>query len=442
MMEVSDACDKCIVVTSLAVAVLLLCEQNLPAAVLQYFADCWLIAVLLEAPVPLYRVSSLLKIFWRTAILYCFQIISTIYCSFLVFSFVQSNPSVSILLIVGSFTSAIAIYIYPVPILKDLPGRFKSIGTISFDLPVENCSSPQETRCYQCWFPIDVQDSCWFKGRSLRWTSGHEKAQVDESKVLLRFTATSNNIPSFFLRHLSLAKSNVLYQDSFKNLVKEPNQSPFPIAIYSHGLYGWRQIHHYCCEALASFGFVVVAMDHHPDSMVSRWTPRDPTSPDISPSPQWSSIFGSKLKLFQSSPFAFANSGKDDEREFYSKGLERRVDDIKRLITFIEMGGIYQRFPELPANCLDSDNLFTWGHSYGGGTVAALSCQDTRVRAVVTLDGWFYPIPDELRHMGSQGASVLNLSSELWKYGAVRQFLLLFNHRFLKDIYSSPKPNF
>jgi hypothetical protein len=39
---------------------------------------------------------------------------------------------------------------------------------------------------------------------------------------------------------------------------------------------------------------------------------------------------------------------------------------------------------------------------------------------MITLDSWFFPLPDELRQKGIQTAAMLNLNSELWPFTKVR----------------------
>ena len=80
---------------------------------------------------------------------------------------------------------------------------------------------------------------------------------------------------------------------------------------------------------------------------------------------------------------------------------------------------------------LDFHNIHLWGHSYGGGTISALSCRNTttsttdtstfHIRSAVMLDGWIYPVPDPDRKRGFRNTTaLLNLSAELWPFGKVR----------------------
>ena len=424
--------NRLIVSLGLAASCSLFAQFNLLSAAFVFGADCLIFSVLLDSPTESTfmrcRILDYLKVFWRTIFLYAILIVASIYISILMFSYRDTietnNGALSILptlLLVASVLSSIAMYIYPVPSCPPLLGNNKIVGTISFNISVENKGYDNEKsgihgcRTVQCWFPMQNSISM-YSSRSILWTSGNKETQFKESRVLLDAVAASSKIPSFVLRHLSFSRSNSYGQESFKNITQPPNNKRFPVAVYCHGLYGWRQIHNSLCETLASFGFVVFSIDHYPDCTISRFATDNPPPPS-NPNPTDSK------NSFHFERFSFhvpSLVDADGERSFYQDGLKRRMKDVTTLLDMIESGSIYQRFPDLPTDSLDVSNVYLCGHSYGGGTVSALSCRDSRVSAVVNLDGWLYPIRDEVRTAGGLRAPLLNLSAEFWKYAKVK----------------------
>lgn len=411
-MTISDIRNRSIVLLAIAASGLLFAETVVPSAILIYFSDILLVSVLLES--RSWNPYSFLVMHWRTFFLYAMLIISTVIVSISLSISTEISVVIPSLLLISSILTAIALFAYPIPSLRPPPGQYKGIGTLSFTMAIDNPKNGFESpfnsvRTVQCWFPI--KNSIIFLPYSILWTSGNPHTEFDESRILLDAVAANSGLPPFLLRHLSLAKCHSRWQQTFDNIIRlpsDPKMRRFPIAIYSHGMYGWRQIHHSLCEALASYGFVVFSIDHHPDSMACR-SAKSKDSPDF-----YHETFNYELPSMP---------GLEEERLFYQGGLDRRLNDLTTLINFIESGEIYKTFPELPRDSLDAGNIYAWGHSYGGCTVSALSCKDSRVRAVASLDGWLFPLPDDLRRVGSLRAPLLNLSADGWKYGKVSKFI-------------------
>jgi len=258
------------------------------------------------------------------------------------------------------------------------------------------------------------------------------------------------------------------------NINREKDNEKFSVAIFSHGLYGWRQINHSTCENLASHGYIVFACDHSPDGTLTRPFVRDDDNDDSSSS-YTSFDYFCDMKQFSI-----------EERTFYRNGMNRRVYDLRYLIDYIKSDKFYQLYPELKHR-LNHQIIHLWGHSYGGGTITSLCCRKRdskyeyddyykgeteknnchrddkittgqgRVRSddgitspndntlqlsssssssllssqsllssssyqikAVALDGWLYPLCEHDFLNGLQpNTTLLNLSAKLWPYGKV-----------------------
>lgn len=350
---------------------------------------------------------------WRSIVLYVFNLVLSIIC--IVDAGMDKSEIMTqgfcigygVTFILVCLVTGALFFILPLPASFAIRGPFKSIGTMTFNVVTDD-SHPITI---QCWFPI-TKESALTK-RALLWTSGHPELQLKESLKLMKTLASNNKLPAFAVKHLSLARTNSNWQHTFDNLVDsrktendgEKVNNKFPIAVYSHGLYGWRQIHHSACENLASEGFVVFACDHTPDSMCSR------------PLGELPIVFG-----FPTPP----GLAPEVERKFFQGGLERRIQQLTTLVTHIQSDAFLQQHPNLVGK-LDYDNINLWGHSYGGGTIATMCCRELpfKINSAVMLDGWMWPVPDADRKNGSQNASLLNLSAERWPFGKVCLLFLL-----------------
>jgi hypothetical protein len=159
------------------------------------------------------------------------------------------------------------------------------------------------------------------------WTSGHPDHQVNELYALSNQLAKQSGLPSIFSRQFLLSRMNAIYSTHFALPGTKNVTTTFPVAVYVHGMYGWRQIHTSLCEKLASEGFIVFATDHDPDAMISRPLGSDQTNGygrfdyDVPPFTEEKAIGEDPQKL---------------ERKFYAQGLARRVLDLENLVDFIK----------------------------------------------------------------------------------------------------------
>ena len=151
--------------------------------------------------------------------------------------------------------------------------------------------------------------------------------------------------------------------------------APFPIVIISHGITGMRQLHTSLAERLASEGYAVFAMDHTYDANITVFS-------DGSIADYRSNIIGHP-----------------DSVSIRKKQIDTRVQDIQfvtRELERIQSGALRH-----PLNgYLDLNKIGIAGHSFGGSTATLTAFKDDRFKAVVALDSWINPLPDEVLDIG------------------------------------------
>jgi hypothetical protein len=242
------------------------------------------IATILSIFIILLSTSRSLKVHWRTLLPYSINFILSIL--FLYNKELVSNNNVNfilaIILIIFSVLSIILLFVFPVPTSLLISNN---IGTTSFTL-INNATINDEkfnqnnkSIIVQCWYPIKLNEKISFlssifnffvNNKAVLWTSGHHLEQTKELSLLLKSLSTNFKFPEFLLQHLLLSTTSSIYQKDFSNIVDDKDGKKIPIAVYCHGMYGWRNIHSTCCELLASKGFIVFSLDHPNDCMISR----------------------------------------------------------------------------------------------------------------------------------------------------------------------------
>jgi hypothetical protein len=150
----------------------------------------------------------------------------------------------------------------------------------------------------------------------------------------------------------------------------------FPVVVFSHGWTGFRTMAINQIESLVSNGFIVVAIDHTYGAVATRFPDGDVAHYD---------------------PEALPDREEVGE-EAYARAIEDLLgvfaDDIVTVVNALEAGA-NGPFGALAASA-DVTRLGVYGHETGGGAAVRFCLEDERCDAVLGLDPWVEPIPDEV----------------------------------------------
>lgn len=375
--------------------------------------------------------------YWRTRVLYVTTILLWVWhvvvervLNGMGSSLTFVGAGLAIISLIVSILTIAVICILPVPSLRSPTGKHKRLGTLSFNIyrksdnaikrngaqiPVGG-DNDMSTIPVQCWFPIVDRKTSAASGSAFvpmvqrfarLWTSGDPSHEETEAILLLETMADSAGLPQWALHHLMLSLTHSEHQFDLSQ-IKAP--TPLPVAVYSHGMHGWRQVHTCLCEELASQGFLVFSVDHSPCSTLARPHLQLHTS----------TVFDFKL------PPNIPDSLTPEGKQFYCDGIDRRVRDLTALLEFISSPPAAARVQQDNGTHVldfspvaDLSRVHACGHSFGGATVACWAARDARVSSTVVLDGWYYPISDSDMNHRTKAHTML-LSSQDWPISKVR----------------------
>ena len=296
--------------------------------------------------------------------------------------------------------------------LRCVPNKStRGIATFSFTIsvaPPTNASAPA-TEPYevpvQVWYAREPEAS---SRPATLWTSGDPETQEAESRALVSAILDNIKLPRFLLQHVSLCQHPRIFHCSELGSGDLKLVGNAPIVIYSHGLYGWRQLASSTTQKLVNAGFVVLALDHSPTAYVSR--------------PPGAAARYTKFDF----PLPKDVQGEPQEKVFYNEGLNRRAAEVQALIDALLSASDYENGPINNNNNVvirniraitDPRKLHLVGHSYGASTVALVCSRDPRIASAVFLDSWMFPLTPEDLERGSLSATTLFLSASLWDLG-------------------------
>jgi dienelactone hydrolase len=153
-----------------------------------------------------------------------------------------------------------------------------------------------------------------------------------------------------------------------RTLAPIAQRGPFPIVFLEHGTGVVPSIYTVLAEGLASIGFVVVATNHTPDSLISAF-------PD-----------GHEVKF---KPYWPTDADRRTQGETIGKFAENvLVRDVRFVLDKL---GEMQSHDDFWHGQLDLSRVGIVGHSMGGTTAAWATKEDQRILAGVNLDGSTYP---------------------------------------------------
>jgi hypothetical protein len=259
--------------------------------------------------------------------------------------------------------------LFPVPFLPEPTGPY-SIGTTSFywvdkNRPETLSPTPGGNReiMVQVWYPAQVE-------------SGAQLAPyMEQLNIVGPVLAKQFHLPSFLLSHLGLAKTH-----SYLNVPLSPEQTSYPVLVFSHGWTGVRTQNTYQAENLASHGYIVIAPDHAYGAGIVVF-------------PDGHTVLNNPKLLPVDSP-----SEAEYDRvvrvlgEAWVGDLQYVLDQTERLNT----GDISSIFN----NKLDLSKIGFYGHSTGGGAVIETCSIDPRCKAGLTEDAWMLPFSRSMLETG------------------------------------------
>lgn len=172
-------------------------------------------------------------------------------------------------------------------------------------------------------------------------------------------------LPAFLLGHLNLA-----YSQSFADAAILADDAPYPVIIFSHGLNGFRNQNTTQVQELASYGYVVAAIDHtyaniftvFPDGRITFYEPAifsdEPANPPRN---------SNTLVNVWAQDIAFVLDAMADWQNEAGNRFNGR---------------------------LNLNHIGIFGHSTGGGAAVQFCLTDARCMSGLGLDAWVEPVSD------------------------------------------------
>jgi predicted dienelactone hydrolase len=288
--------------------------------------------------------------------------------------------------------------VLPMPRLPKPPGPY-AVGSVTFDWtdparPEPYASDPAAKRevVVQIWYPA-------------RPEAGDQTVPIlDHFDQQLPALAGFLGLPPFTLDHLRLLKTH-----TYGDAPLLDDGAPYPVVIASHGYQGYRNEAFSQMEALASAGYIAVAIDHPYASTITVFSDGRAVLNDPEILPPGSS-----------------NAPADRQMREKLQGLvsaDQRfvLDQLERLNT----GEMDARF----AGKLDLERTGVMGLSLGGGATVWTCKLDPRCKAGLAMDGWYEPLRQDLLPMPlAQPFMFMQSETKMWELDNLERMEQLYQN--------------
>lgn len=145
-------------------------------------------------------------------------------------------------------------------------------------------------------------------------------------------------------------------------------ESPFPVLLFSHGLTGMRMQSSSTMQELASWGYMVVAIDHTDAAAVTVF-------PD------------GEVRYYDETRFGLPAGGSPSAAEVNARMFPVWVADQRAVYNALEG---WEKSDPLLAGNFDLAHIGSFGHSFGGATALDVCLVEPRCQAAVDMDGGLY----------------------------------------------------
>lgn len=208
----------------------------------------------------------------------------------------------------------------------------------------------------------------------------------------------------------------------------------FPVIVLSHGIGGNRTTYSTLCCELASYGFIVAALEHRDGSASMTYLlkdslkrcvvelVKDPEYGKNKPRPMHRShSFKEEWRSFEhTDPLGI----QWDDYAYRNKQVLCRASECTRLLDMLEeinkgrsvrnSLGFHFSLKQFKDR-IDVSKVALVGHSFGGSTCVSTLGSDQRFKVGVMLDAWMHPLDETMCNSVTQPLLMLNYEKFQWK---------------------------
>ncbi|XP_025406766.1 platelet-activating factor acetylhydrolase-like [Sipha flava] len=213
-------------------------------------------------------------------------------------------------------------------------------------------------------------------------------------EMYLKAFASALRIPYCIFKYgPTLIRMKPYYIPSISDAPVSDGEQSFPLVIFSHGYAATRFVSSNFCYSLASYGFIVAAIEHRDKSSPVTFFYDSPENAE------------SDCRTWIHHLHLHKINNNTDHYTFRNNQMKVRHRECTKLLnTLLEINKGTQIKNVLKSSSFDLrqfknkinvDKIISIGFSFGGATALYNASKDSRYQAAVILDGWMFPLKSE-----------------------------------------------
>ncbi|VVC25171.1 Platelet-activating factor acetylhydrolase-like,Platelet-activating factor acetylhydrolase [Cinara cedri] len=213
--------------------------------------------------------------------------------------------------------------------------------------------------------------------------------------MYLKAYANNLRVPFFILKYgEKLLNQGAYYIPTISDAPLSDKEESYPLIIFSHGFSATRFICSEYCNTLASYGFIVAAIEHRDNSSAITFYYESPENAEADLR-TWVQYHDLRIAIKNTDVdhYTFRN----DQMKLRHRECIKLLDTILNINKGVPIENVLKSSFDLKQlkNKINIDKIISSGFSFGGATAMYNAANDSRFRALVVVDGWMFSIKSE-----------------------------------------------
>lgn len=211
-------------------------------------------------------------------------------------------------------------------------------------------------------------------------------------EMYMKAFANALRVPYFIFKYgPALLGQGPYYIPTVRDAPLSDEERSYPLVVFSHGYAATRFVCSDFCNTLASYGFIVAAIEHRDRSSPVTYYY---DSPDSAEKDNRTWVHHQHLhKTDNSDHYTLRNA----QMKLRHKECTKLLDALLEINQGGSVNNVLESSFDLGQfkNKINTDKIISSGFSFGGATAMYNAGNDKRYQAAVILDGWMFPLKSE-----------------------------------------------
>ncbi|XP_060841575.1 platelet-activating factor acetylhydrolase-like [Rhopalosiphum padi] len=212
------------------------------------------------------------------------------------------------------------------------------------------------------------------------------------NEIYMKQFANALHVPYFIFKYFPpILGQAPYYIPTISDAPISDKEESYPFVLFSHGYAATRFVCSHFCNTLASYGFIVAAIEHRDKSSPVTFYYDSPKSAEQD-KPTWIH-YRHFHKTYNSDTYTMTNN----QMKFRHKECTKLLNTFLDINAGVSVKNVLKSSFDLNQfnRKINVNKIISSGFSFGGATAIYNISHDSRYRVAIILDGWIFPLKSE-----------------------------------------------